>query len=212
MQWLKIFYATTFILKCTFASDDAKFITCGSAIKLKHVQSGEKFYLDSGGLSSQQGSGQQMVTLKPNNNDHSSLWLVKEEHDSSTPCLAATPIKCHSIIRLTHLETGKNLHSHGYKSALSNKQEVTCFGNDGEGDESDNYEVICSGKYWEQNSEVIFQHVETNQYMAASKTVEFNERNCGGQCPIKNHLEVFAINSMNQYVKFKADLGVFLSV
>jgi len=213
MRLLSIICATTFILEVALANDDDKFITCGSAVKLKHVQSGEKFYLDSGEVTSQRGSGQQMVTLKPSNDSHSSLWLVREAYDPehTVPCVTATPVKCNSIIRLTHVQSNKNLHSHSYKSALASKQEVTCFGEGGNGDASDNFEVICRGKFWEKDVEIMFQHVETKKYLAASNKVAFNERNCGGNCPIKNHLEAFAIASMDQHVAFKADLGIFLS-
>eukprot|EP00586_Coscinodiscus_wailesii_P012203 CAMPEP_0172500640 /NCGR_PEP_ID=MMETSP1066-20121228/141205_1 /TAXON_ID=671091 /ORGANISM="Coscinodiscus wailesii, Strain CCMP2513" /LENGTH=212 /DNA_ID=CAMNT_0013274977 /DNA_START=119 /DNA_END=757 /DNA_ORIENTATION=+ len=207
-----ITHAVILILKISFATSDDKFITCGSAIKLTHVQSGDKFFLDSSQISTPHGSGQQMVTLKPKNNDHSSLWLIREASGTSESCVAASPVKCGSIIRLTHLETNKNLHSHSYKSALASKQEVTCYGENGEGDESDNWEVICSGRYWVKNAEVALRHVETRKVLGGSSRVAFNENNCGGNCPIKNHLEVFAIDRDDmKHTRFKADLGVFLS-
>ena len=40
-----------------------------------------------------------------------------------------------------HLRTRKNLHSHNYQSPLSQKQEVSAFGDDGEGDDGDLWEV-----------------------------------------------------------------------
>jgi dolichyl-phosphate-mannose--protein O-mannosyl transferase len=53
------------------------------------------------------------------------------------------PVKCNDIIRLEHISTGKNLHSHKVASPQSNQQEVSGFGNKGEGDTCDNWKVIC---------------------------------------------------------------------
>lgn len=43
-------------------------------------------------------------------------------------------IKCGAIVRLTHYTTKKNLHTHLHRSPLSGNQEVSCFGDSGEGD------------------------------------------------------------------------------
>jgi hypothetical protein len=43
-------------------------------------------------------------------------------------------IKCGSTIRLTHYATKKNLHTHLHVAPMSGQQEVSAFGNDGEGD------------------------------------------------------------------------------
>ena len=49
------------------------------------------------------------------------------------------PVLCGSIIRLSHLETDRNLHSHLFSSPLSNQQEVSCFGGKGQGDTGDDF-------------------------------------------------------------------------
>lgn len=41
------------------------------------------------------------------------------------------PIKCGDVIRLQHLSTSKNLHSHHFSSPLSNNQEISCYGEEG---------------------------------------------------------------------------------
>ena len=42
---------------------------------------------------------------------------------------------CGDTIRLEHMETQKNLHSHlGMSSPISHNQEVSGFGDDGDGD------------------------------------------------------------------------------
>lgn len=48
---------------------------------------------------------------------------------------SSTPIKCGQTIRLQHLSTGRNLHSHTFVSPLSRNLEVSAFGERGEGDE-----------------------------------------------------------------------------
>lgn len=40
-------------------------------------------------------------------------------------------IKCGDIIRLQHVTTNKNLHSHYFSSPLSGYQEISCYGNNG---------------------------------------------------------------------------------
>ena len=53
-------------------------------------------------------------------------------------------MKCGSTIRLEHMETGKNLHSHSeHKGPISRKNEVSGFGDDGEGDSYDNWQIEC---------------------------------------------------------------------
>ena len=52
------------------------------------------------------------------------------------------------MIRLEHMASGKNLHSHGeHKGPISRKNEVSGFGDDGEGDQADNWLVECLDTY-----------------------------------------------------------------
>lgn len=90
------------------------------------------------------GSGQQSVTATEVQEDINSHWLIKPAKGKT--CLRGDPIKCGSIIRLEHVETKKNLHSHLFSSPLSGNQEISCYGDNGEGDSGDNWMVICSGK------------------------------------------------------------------
>ncbi len=76
-----------------------------------------------------------------------------------------TPIKCDSVIRLFHVTTRRNLHSHNYPSPLSNNQEVSAYGEDGVGDEGDRWKVVCTTKndYWLRKDSIRFQHVVTGK-------------------------------------------------
>lgn len=89
------------------------------------------------------GSGQQSVTATELQEDINSHWLIKAA--TGKTCLRGEPIKCGSVIRLEHVDTKKNLHSHNFQSPLSGNQEVSCYGDKGEGDSGDNWNVICSG-------------------------------------------------------------------
>ena len=100
-----------------------KYVTCGSAIKLTHVESGGKFLLRSDERQLQTGSGQQLVTAEQNNRSPKGLWQVREG-TADKFCEAGTPVKCGQVIRLMHIDTGSNLHTHGIRSPLSSQHEV----------------------------------------------------------------------------------------
>ena len=67
------------------------------------------------------GSGQQSVTGTGQQEDVNSHWLVKgpEEGDH---CARGEPVACGQRLRLEHLTTSRNLHSHHFSSPLSNSQ------------------------------------------------------------------------------------------
>lgn len=78
------------------------------------------------------------------------------------------PIKCGDVIRLQHMETKRNLHSHLFSSPLSNQQEVSCYGEEGAGDSGDHWKVVCSSGVWKRSENVKLQHVDTEAYLSAS--------------------------------------------
>ena len=119
---------------------------------------------------------------------------------------------CGTVIRLTHQDTLRNLHSHASESALSRQQEVTGYGTgDGKGDGGDNWKVECSTKYWTRGSPVRLQHVDTGKYLGTSANVEFNSKTCGPNCPIMNHLEAFGRSSADSHTVMKVEQGIHLS-
>ena len=108
-------------------------VTCGSVIKLLH--SDTMFHLQSHSIAYGSGSGQQSVTTINTQSDSNSLWLIKE---SENGCEFGMPVQCGDKIRLEHVRTGKNLHSHLYKAPISSNQEVSGFGVTGAGDTGNN--------------------------------------------------------------------------
>ncbi|KAL3791279.1 hypothetical protein HJC23_000896 [Cyclotella cryptica] len=194
-------------------------VTCGSAIELRHMDSG-KYYLKSSQHKWAHGSsGQQIVTLDTIRGD---LWQVREAHNT-TACVTGAPIKCGDVIRLTHVRTSKNLHSHGVPSPLTRtNNEVTGFGSDGIGDFMDNWKLEClhrkdetkhdnDGHYWNVSSFVRFLHVGTRHWLSSSVKNKFNEQNCH-RCPIHGELEVSGVPTAEKSSVFKADEGVYLRV
>lgn len=78
------------------------------------------------------------------------------------------PIKCGDVIRLQHLATNKNLHSHHFSSPLSGNQEISCYGEEGVGDSGDHWKVICSDDFWLRSNTVKFFHIDTDVYLSVS--------------------------------------------
>lgn len=77
--------------------------------------------------------------------------------------LNRTPIKCGDTIRLEHIATKKNLHSHRVSSPLSGKQEISAYGdNKGEGDNGDNWLLVCQTEFWKRDESVMLNHVDTD--------------------------------------------------
>ncbi|VDD80371.1 unnamed protein product, partial [Mesocestoides corti] len=105
-------------------------VTCGSIIKL--VNTDYDVRLHSHDVNYGSGSGQQSVTGLKDVTDAGSYW-----QDKNTDYCRGLPIKCGQIIRLTHLSSKKNLHSHHFQSPLSRNFEVSAFGQNGIGDEGD---------------------------------------------------------------------------
>lgn len=60
-----------------------------------------------------------------------SHWALLRIHSF----INSKPVACGSVIRLQHLQTRLFLHSHNFRSPLSNNQEVSCFGDGSQGDE-----------------------------------------------------------------------------
>jgi dolichyl-phosphate-mannose--protein O-mannosyl transferase len=167
-------------------TDDDEFVTCGSAVKLSHyeskAQTKEEHFLNSESKNMGSGSGQQIVTSVANPTTSNALWWVRGPNDIDgrsdeiPACKSGEPaekIPCGSVLRLTHLTTMKNLHSHDQKSPLSRQQEVSAYGTgDGLGDNGDDWKLICSTAYWKREAMVQFLHVDSQKYLGASSTVK----------------------------------------
>ena len=82
------------------------------------------------------------MTARREKDEYDTIWTIKEEHDGNQ-CVSGEVIKCGSIVRLEHMETERNLHSHKFDSPLSGRQEVSSYGDGGLGDKGDNWVLEC---------------------------------------------------------------------
>lgn len=141
-----------------------QYVTCGSVLKLLNVD--YKVRLHSHDVKYGTGSGQQSVTGTEVQEDANSHWIIKAE--SKKQWVRGEPVKCGDVIRLQHLATGKNLHSHQFASPLSGNQEVSAYGVDGEGDTGDHWLVVCEGEFWDRDEKVMLKHVDTDMYLSVT--------------------------------------------
>ena len=119
----------TATIHMTDANVNLPYVTCGSVVKL--MNNNYKTRLHSHDIKYGSGSGQQSVTAVEEQEDSNSYWAVKAATDGQ--CTRGEPVACGSNIRLQHLATGKNLHSHLFSSPLSGQQEISAFGKEGDG-------------------------------------------------------------------------------
>eukprot|EP00914_Ancora_sagittata_P000030 GHVO01000354.1.p1 GENE.GHVO01000354.1~~GHVO01000354.1.p1 ORF type:complete len:139 (-),score=1.07 GHVO01000354.1:112-528(-) len=121
---------------------------------------------------------------------------------SDDECPRGTPVKCGQTVRLLHVTTRKNLHSHHFQSPLSRNLEVSAFGSDGLGDEGDHWSVSCSGNYWLRDDKIRLRHVVTDHYLHVSGD-SFGR-------PIHGQREVSAYSAANELNYWKAAEGIFV--
>lgn len=218
MTALTTFFVYSILLTITTvyhasAKEETDYITCGSAIKISHIENdGKEYVLSSNTHRMNAGSGQQLVTSSPHLHKTSALWLIQEGHGKE-PCTAGDKIPYGTRMRLMHLNTESNLHSHDVRSPLSNQQEVTAYGSTGNGDTGDDWIVQPSrgsSTYWEKDQFVHFQHADTGMFLGSTTQAQFTSRNCGHNCPVMDHLEVFGRKSKDIFTKWKSSVGVYL--
>ena len=119
---------------------ESKTITYGSSLRIQNTIT--KFHLSSFGMNWSSGSGLQIITAVESDKEVNSLFTIKEGENYPIK-INGDPVLCGDIIRLEHVSTGKNLHSHDFKSFVTNSQEACGFGDNGDGDVNDNFRISC---------------------------------------------------------------------
>lgn len=134
----------------------------GDTIRLKHVNTNHVLHSHNINYLHTHSSGQQQVTARfgHNSNDY---WFVKAQHGLNADARKGEPVRHGDVVRLQHVATKRNLHSHsGIPSPLTSQQEVTAFGDQGEGDENDNWKLEVEGKgIWYKKKRIRLVHLET---------------------------------------------------
>ncbi|MBI5296600.1 MAG: hypothetical protein HY869_14070 [Chloroflexi bacterium] len=114
---------------------------------------------------SHEGSSKQQQVTGFGGMDENDYWIVKGAHGRDEFFNKGTPVKNNDIIRLEHLNTRKNLHSHpGYTSPLTQQQEVTAFSpeNNGIGNLDDNWQIEAeNGEDWTVGDKIRLIHSRT---------------------------------------------------
>lgn len=190
-------------------SEKIEQVTYGSTIKLEHVPSG--FRLHSHDVSYGTGSGQQSITAFPHAGDSNSLWIVKGAHEDF-PKPAGEIIKCGDVIRLQHLNTNKNLHSHDHKAPMNRDREVSAYavrhqGKWAFGDIADNWVVECVARkqtVWKRFEQIRLQHEDSSKYLVANKGLTYGD-------PIPNQLHVSCASRKNANAVWKTNEGFYLA-
>uniref|UniRef100_A0A023EJX9 Putative mannosyltransferase n=1 Tax=Aedes albopictus TaxID=7160 RepID=A0A023EJX9_AEDAL len=183
----------------TQAARNNKFVTCGTVLKLLNTD--YRVRLHSHDVKYGTGSGQQSVTATEVQEDVNSHWAIMAATGKN--CERGEPIKCGDVIRLHHLATNKNLHSHHFQSPLSGNQEISAYGDEqGVGDSGDHWTVVCTGESWQRNSPVKLRHVDTDMYLSVSG------RTFGR--PINGQMEVVGVSSPYSGTDWTAAEGLFI--
>ncbi|KAK7071750.1 Stromal cell-derived factor 2-like protein [Halocaridina rubra] len=162
---MNLFYGSVLLsLALCVSGRGNQLVTCGSVVKL--YNSYYKVRLHSHDVKYGSGSGQQSVTGTTQQEDHNSNWLIKGP--PKQPCKRGVPVSCGQTIRIEHLATKRNLHSHHFSSPLSDQQEISAFGEEGEGDTGDDWIVICDGEEWARHDAIMLRHHDTDVYLGVT--------------------------------------------
>ena len=191
---------------------ESKTVTYGSSLRIQNIIT--KYHLSSMGMNWSTGSGLQIVTAVKGDKELNGLFTIKE--GETYPIKASgEPVLCGEVIRLEHIATGKNLHSHEFKSFVTNSQEACAFGDDGNGDVNDNFRINC---YKQNDNDIItgkteffLQHVPTENWLYINyRTSMYDDNNCRG-CPIRGQREVSLTTKKDKQCLWKVVGGIIFS-
>lgn len=112
-------------------------IQYGNHVCLKHNMTGRYLTAQDGNVY-EEGSGQQKAYCGDwETSEESTFIVIPRIGEDIEP---GTEVKFGEVIRLKHLPTRLNLHSHdGFQSPITAQQEVTCYGDDYTADENDEW-------------------------------------------------------------------------
>ncbi|HEY9877289.1 MAG TPA: hypothetical protein V6D29_02480 [Leptolyngbyaceae cyanobacterium] len=142
-------------------------LTYGSVIKLEHCATTRTLCSHAQPYSHPGSSGQRQVTAFEGVSSSApwgdkTWWVVLGPHGVPDGYRFGAPIQDGDIIRLGN---GGFLHSHGgITSPITQQQEVTCFSNNSQGDDNDNWrvELEFGEGQWNYNRRLRLIHVNTN--------------------------------------------------
>lgn len=124
-------------------------------ISLKHIITGR--FLASNGETYNSGSFQQKVFTADYVNEESTWIVLPPVVTEEEP---GYEVGWDDPVRLKHVPTRANLHSHEISSPVSGQQEVSCFGNDENTDDNDVWKVQQFDEDDEQYDDVSINYVK----------------------------------------------------
>jgi MIR domain len=134
----------------------------GTTLRLRHVETGYRLHSHLVAYSHPGSSGQQQVTCYAGADDND-LWRVKGPDGGPAALQAGQLVQHGDVVRLEHILTKRNLHSHSdVPSPVTGQQEVTGFGNLGIGDGNDNWRVEVDGGGQWAGQQMRLIHLATN--------------------------------------------------
>ncbi len=162
------------------ASNDT--VQYGKLLKISHLWTGLTLHSHALNYGHGRSSGQQQVTCFKGSDDND-WWRIKGPNGSKANHKYNEVVKHGDVIRLEHFLTGRNLHSHnGHPSPVTGQQEVTCFGNKGQGDDNDNWRVeVEGGGPWEAQRRVRLVHLNTNHTLHSHSGYSHSKWTAGQQ-------------------------------
>jgi dolichyl-phosphate-mannose--protein O-mannosyl transferase len=148
-------------------------IRIGDTIRLLHQLTGCALHAHNTEYSHPGSSKQHQVTAS-GGQDSNDYWVVRAQQGMGDETRRGRRVRNGDIIRLTHQNTRRNLHSHaGVSSPVSGQQEVTAFGGDGVGDTNDNWRFdIPGGGTWTEDVPVRLIHVLSGAALHSHRGIE----------------------------------------
>ncbi|KAG1337626.1 hypothetical protein G6F62_005841 [Rhizopus arrhizus] len=155
-------------------------IRYGDHISLKHI--GTNRYLASKPETYNGGSFQQKIFTSEGSPSDESTWIVLPPVVTEEE--PGYEVGWDDPVRLKHLTTRVNLHSHEIQSPVSGQQEVTGFGNDDTTDENDVWKVQQFDEdddqyddFWRVGQPFILRHTKTSKLLHSHDVVLEEEAN-----------------------------------
>jgi hypothetical protein len=138
-------------------------IRYGMRIRLRH-ESTQRFLKSLGKNYSHSDSSLQQMVVTAIEADDSTTWLVKPMSDHPSLNRTNEVVKNKDLLRLEHVATRRNLHSHGHPAPINrDQQEVSAFGIAGEGDANDEWTLEAQSEVWLAGAPVRLVHRATRK-------------------------------------------------
>ena len=115
---------------------------------------------------------QQIVGAAPTIDEHTQ-WTFKHSDGATEVPITGHGFSSGNVVRVEHLGTHKNLHSHADRqSPVSKQKEITAFGSLGVGDPNDDWELtIVSAAGEKAPADILLRHVNAKHYLHSHDTL-----------------------------------------